>query len=148
LGAEITVKVSSPETGGAFTMFESWTAPLQGPPLHRHREQDELWYILEGEFRFEVDGEEILASPGDTVFARRGTIHTFQSLGDQPGRMLTTVVPGGLDLFFEEIEAASPVGAAPDPAKLNPIFDKYALEMLGPPLAARAAAKHAVALPA
>ena len=53
--------------------------------------------------------------------------------------MVTTVVPGGLDDFFEEAGAAAPRGAVPDPAKMLPIFEKYGLELLGPPLAARPA---------
>jgi mannose-6-phosphate isomerase-like protein (cupin superfamily) len=137
LGAEITVKISSHATNRAFAVFEGMTAPLQGPPLHVHHEQDEWWHILEGEFRFEVDGQEILARTGDTVFAPRGSRHTFQNMGITPGRMLGTVVPGGLDIFFEELEAAAPRGTVPDPAKLIPIFKKHGQEMVGPPLAAR-----------
>jgi mannose-6-phosphate isomerase-like protein (cupin superfamily) len=134
LGAEITVKISSRDTNRAFAVFEGTTAPLQGPPLHLHREQDEWWYILDGEFRFVVDGQEIHARTGDTVFAPRGSRHTFQNVGITPGRLLGTVVPGGLDLFFEELEAAVPRGTVPDPAKLVPIFEKHGQELLGPPL--------------
>jgi hypothetical protein len=47
------------------------------------------------------------------------------------------VVPGGLDLFFEELDKALPRGAAPDPATMLPIFEKYGQELLGPPLGAR-----------
>ena len=53
--------------------------------------------------------------------------------------MITTVVPGGLDLFFEDIEAVSPRGTAPDLAKLLPVFKKHGQEMLGPPLRVREA---------
>jgi uncharacterized protein (TIGR02246 family) len=136
LGSEITVKISTADTGGAFTVFEGWTVPLDGPPLHRHRDQDEWWYILEGDFRFQVDGAEVYAHPGDTVFAPRGSRHTFQNIGSAPGRTLTTVVPGGLDEFFQELESAAPRGSVPDPAKLVPIFERHQLELLGPPLEA------------
>src|SRR5690349_11764089 len=96
LGADIIVKISSRDTKGAFTVFEGRTPPLDGPPLHRHRDQDEWWYIVEGEYRFEVDGEEIYASAGATVFAPRGSRHTFQNIGSERGRTITTVVPGGV----------------------------------------------------
>jgi mannose-6-phosphate isomerase-like protein (cupin superfamily) len=89
LGAEITIKIGSADTGGAFTVFEGDTPPLHGPPLHRHADQDEWWYIVDGEFRFEIDGQELLARTGDTVFAPRGSIHTFQNIGSTPGRTLT-----------------------------------------------------------
>jgi mannose-6-phosphate isomerase-like protein (cupin superfamily) len=140
IGDEVTIKISSRDTGGAFAVFEGQTRPLHGPPLHLHRDQDEWWYIVEGEYRFEVDGQEIHARAGATVFAPRGSRHTFQNIGTAPGRMVTTVVPGGLDLFFEELETAVPRGTAPDPAKMLPLFEKYRLELLGPPLAARSVA--------
>jgi mannose-6-phosphate isomerase-like protein (cupin superfamily) len=140
VGDEVIIKISSRDTGGAFAVFESLTGPLHGPPLHLHRQQDEWWYILEGEFRFEVDGREIYASEGATVFAPRGSRHTFQNVGTAPGRTVTTVVPGGLDEFFEELETAVPRGTVPDPEQIVPIFEKHGLELLGPPLAARTAA--------
>ena len=137
VGAEMTIKISSRDTDGAFAVFEDLTQPLQGPPLHRHLEQDEWWYIVEGEFKFEVDGREIFASAGATVFAPRGSCHTFQNVGTAPGRMVTTVVPGGLDIFFSEFETVAPRGTVPDPAKLVPVFERHELELLGPPLGAR-----------
>jgi mannose-6-phosphate isomerase-like protein (cupin superfamily) len=139
LGADLTIKISSRDTNGAFAVFEGHTPPLDGPPLHRHPHQDEWWYIVEGEYRFEVDGEEIYASAGDTVFAPRGSRHTFQNVGNERGRTITTVVPGGVDLFFEDLEKAVPRGAAPDPAKMRPVFEKHGQELLGPPMRARSA---------
>jgi mannose-6-phosphate isomerase-like protein (cupin superfamily) len=136
-GGEVTIKISSRDTGGEFAVFEGQTRPLEGPPLHLHRRQDEWWYILEGEYKFEVDGQEIYAGAGSAVFAPRGVPHTFQNIGTTPGRIMTTVVPGGLDIFFEEVEAATPRGTGPDPATMLPIFEKHGLELLGPPLAAR-----------
>jgi len=140
LGADLTIRVSSRDTGGAFAVFEGRIPPLEGPPLHRHPDQDESFYIVEGEFRFEVDGQEIYASAGASVVAPRGSSHTFQNVGRERGRMITTVVPGGLDLFFEEIEEVSPRGTAPDLARLLPVFKKHGQEMLGPPLRVRDAA--------
>lgn len=138
LGNEVVVKVSTRDTGGAFTVFEGRTAPLEGPPLHRHPDHDESWFILEGEYRFEVNGREIRARAGDTVFAPRGSVHTFQNVGSEPGRVLTTVVPGGLDVFFEELEIVAPRGAEPDLQKMLMVAERHNQQLIGPPLAARA----------
>ena len=140
VGDEVTIKISSRDTDGAYAVFESRTLPLHGPPLHVHHGQDESWRVISGEFVFEVDGQEIFAGPGATVFAPRGSRHTFQNIGTTPGKLITTVVPGGLDLFFEELEAAIPRGAkleSIDPSTVVPIFEKYNLGLLGPPLAQR-----------
>jgi mannose-6-phosphate isomerase-like protein (cupin superfamily) len=72
LRQRVTIKISSRDTGGEYTVFESWTEPLSGPPLHLHHEQDECWYILEGHYRFQVDGKDLYASAGDTVLAPPG----------------------------------------------------------------------------
>ncbi len=137
VGDEISIKISSRDTNGAFTVFEDTTPAQGGPPLHLHHAQDEWWYILEGEYLFEVDGEEIHAGPGATVFAPRGSRHTFMNAGDTPARSLVTVVPGGLDIFFEELSAVAPTAAPPDPELAARIFRKHGLELLGPPLWAR-----------
>jgi quercetin dioxygenase-like cupin family protein len=137
LGADLTIKISSRDTNGAFAVFEGHTPPLEGPPLHRHSKHDEWWYIVEGEYRFEIDGKEIYAVAGSTVYAPRGSRHTFQNVGSERGWTITTVIPGGVDLFFEDLDSASPRGAAPDPAKILPIFEKHGQELLGPPLRAR-----------
>jgi mannose-6-phosphate isomerase-like protein (cupin superfamily) len=143
LGAELTIKVASRDTDNAFTVFEGWTNPLQGPPLHVHRDQDEWWYILDGEFLFEVGGQEIHARTGDVVFAPRGIPHTFQNVGATPGHTLTSAVPGGMDEFFEALEMAAPRGSVPDPAKLDPVCEKYGQAILGPSIGARAGGKPA-----
>jgi mannose-6-phosphate isomerase-like protein (cupin superfamily) len=137
-GDEVRVKISSRDTGGAFTVIEEVTQPMGGPPLHVHHEQDEWFHILEGEYLFEVDGSQMHAGPGDIVFAPRGSRHTFEVIGSSAGRSMITVVPGGLDLFFEEVLAVCPPGSAPDVQKILPLFGKYRMELLGPPLAERA----------
>jgi len=140
VGDEVVIKVSSRDTDGAFTVFEGKIPPRHGPPLHVHHNEDETWRVINGEFVFEVDGQEIYAGPGATVFAPRGSRHTFQNIGTTPGRLVTMTVPGGIDLFFEEFEAAVPRGSSVDPAQLVPLFQKYGYELLGPPLAQRAPA--------
>jgi quercetin dioxygenase-like cupin family protein len=139
LGSDLTIRVSSRDTNGAFAVFEGYIPQLEGPPLHRHPDHDESFYIVEGEFRFEVDGQDIYASAGASVVAPRGSSHTFQNVGAGRGRLVTTVVPGGLDLFFEDIETVAPRGTAPDLVKLLPVFQKHNQEMLGPPLRVREA---------
>lgn len=140
-GNRIRILLSAIDTAGGYSVFSSEVPPLSGPPLHRHNREDEWWHVLEGEFRFEVDGEVIIAGPGSSVFAGRGTVHTFQNVSPETGRMLTVVEPAGVDQFFEEVAAAG----HSDPSLLAPIFKKYDLEVLGPPIAVREAMKSAAA---
>jgi hypothetical protein len=110
--------------------MEDRTPSMGGPPLHVHYQQDEWFHILEGEYLFEVDGHQMHAGPGNVVFAPRGSRHTFQNIDSKARRSIVTVVPGGLDLFFEEVLAVCPPGSDPDPEKIVPLFGKYGMELL------------------
>ena len=81
-----------------------------------------------------MDGQRIEAHTGDFVWAARGVPHCFQNVGSKPGRILLTFEPAGIEEFFEELAA---VQGPPDPAAVAPLFVKYGLELLGPPLWAR-----------
>lgn len=137
VGDQAIIKIATCQTNGAFTVFEGVIEPLGGPPLHRHRVQDEWWYVLEGEILFEVDGKVLHARPGDTVFAPRGSCHAFMNEGATQARSLVTVIPGGLDIFFEELSALAPGGVPPDQPAMAALFEKYDMELLGPPLSVR-----------
>lgn len=68
------LKISSKDTNREFSMFEEIAddGPNAGPPLHVHHKQDEIFYIVEGKFIFQVGDERIYASAGDTIFGPRG----------------------------------------------------------------------------
>jgi quercetin dioxygenase-like cupin family protein len=66
---EIVVKASAETTSGRFTIFEE-NEPVD-TPLHIHQNEDELFYVLEGEHVFQVGDQEFHAGPGGVVFATR-----------------------------------------------------------------------------
>ena len=72
--ATILVRASADTTGGAFTVFEE-VPPMVDTPLHVHQNEDELFYVLEGEHVYQVGTQEFRAGPGGLVFAPRGTPH-------------------------------------------------------------------------
>lgn len=136
-GDRVLIKLATEDSNGNYAIMEITTPPQAGPPLHRHEREDECFYILEGEYVFEVDGRVFNAGPGCCVFAPRGTAHTLQNVGATPGRTLVTVQPGGLDTFFVELDRATRGMREPGASVVVPIFQKYGLELLGPPLALR-----------
>lgn len=94
-------KVSSADTAGSLYVFESTRIKKGGPALHYHYDQDETWYVLEGEFLIRVGEETYNAKAGDTVFGPRGVPHAFAKLGETTGRLLMTFQPAGkMEEFF------------------------------------------------
>jgi hypothetical protein len=72
-------------------------------------------------------------APGAMAMIPKGTPHTFRCVGPLPGRMLTTVVPGGLDEFFIEIEAGG-FNLPQDLGRLLALGARHGHEFVGPPL--------------
>ena len=136
-GNTIWIKLGGNDTDNNYAIIEAEIPAQSGPPLHRHAREDESFYVLEGEFVFEVDGQEIHAGPGSNVYAPKGTAHRFQNVGATTGRLLTTSQPAGVEDFFMEIDQLAGGAIKPDPATVIPIFAKFGLELLGPPMAPR-----------
>lgn len=120
--AEFIVKVSGASTGGVLTVIEELD-PLD-TPLHVHSNEDELWYILEGEHIFQVGDEEITAGPGDFVFGPRGVPHSQRRVVPRKGRFLEVYSPGGFDGFFRELAEAELTGASM-PDVYRGVSEKY-----------------------
>src|SRR5215470_16620816 len=84
------------QTGGALGLFRQTIAPKSGPPTHIHQAEDEFFYVVRGEFQVKL-GDRIMSAPAQSVmFVPRGTAHTFQNVGTEPGVLLVGVTPGGL----------------------------------------------------
>jgi quercetin dioxygenase-like cupin family protein len=100
VGDTLLFKATADTTGRALTAIECEAAPGGGPPPHIHEDEDESFYVLEGEFEILLGDRLIQAGPGDFAFVPRGTVHRFANVGDTPGRLLILFTPGGLEQFF------------------------------------------------
>ena len=130
-GDRVTLKIVGDDTGGAFAVLETVVPPQAGPPRHVHHRESETFYILEGEFEFEVDGAKSTASPGRMLFAPMGIPHQFRNTTAQPGKILIVCQPAGFENFIREF-ATIPVDVPPDPAQMAAIGAKYGIEFLPP----------------
>jgi mannose-6-phosphate isomerase-like protein (cupin superfamily) len=74
----------------------------EGPGMHAHHDEDDSFYILEGELTFTVDGEEIVAGPGTFVLVPPGVPHTFGNRGDAVACFVNAHAPAGFDLRLEQ----------------------------------------------
>ncbi len=100
VGDLITLKLTSEDTGGAFSLFEGLVPPGGGPPPHIHQREDESFYVLEGEFEILVGENTIPTGAGSCVHVPSGTLHTFKNVGISPGRLFGIATPGGMEQFF------------------------------------------------
>lgn len=132
VGGPAIIKAASDETAGSFAYIENVIPPKQGPPLHIHAGEDEMWLVLEGDLRFKADDEILSAPQGSFVFVPRGTAHCFQNIGEAPARIAVMFTPAGMERFFEQ-HAQFPAGPV-DPAEYRRIATENGMTMVGPPL--------------
>jgi mannose-6-phosphate isomerase-like protein (cupin superfamily) len=135
MGELATCKVTSDQTGGAYSLFEITTRPGVGPPPHVQHWEDEFFYVLEGEYEFLDEGRTIRAGVGSLIYVPKGHLHTHKNIGEGPGRMLVSQTPGGShERFFEELaeNLAAPFFCrdSPDVEKVATIATKYGIEIL------------------
>lgn len=127
--ATVRVMVSSRETAGRYTICEVEIPGPGGPPLHTHQYEDGFFYVLDGEFTFEVGDEIRTAPPGTSLFIPRQTAYSFENRGTAPGRFLVLALPGGLDLFIQDLGTLARQGAAVSREKLAQVLDKHGISL-------------------
>jgi quercetin dioxygenase-like cupin family protein len=129
-GGPLTFKARGEQTNGSLLVFENVVAPNDGPPEHFHENEDEAWYVLEGELRFKLDGELSSAPAGSFVFVPRGVPHCFKNFGSQPARILLIFTPAGMEGFFDRF-AELPEA---DPKAFAELGSEVGMRVVGPPL--------------
>jgi quercetin dioxygenase-like cupin family protein len=142
IGNLLTFHVRSAQTSGKVTLIENRTLAGQGSPPHRQTD-DEIFYVLEGQYEFFVNGERQLKSVGEAIHIVPGTIHAFRNPGPDTARMLIINAPGGLhEGFFMEVgedvsanSAVFPPLTPPDVPAIIASAMKHEIEIL-PPTAA------------
>ena len=124
----IDIRVPTVATAGAMCIFESLVSANDGPPMHIHGREDEMFYVLDGHFQFWCGDETFSGGPGTTALLPRGVPHTYRNIGSTEGRLLVTVTPGGFENFFVDIANEKAV----EPAALMAIGARYGLTFLPP----------------
>ena len=133
VGGPVLIKAGTETTGGTFALLEVTWPPLEGPPLHVHAREDEMWWVLEGDWRFRMDNETHRVRPGSFAFVPRGVTHSFQNVGQTPARILVMFTPSGMDRFFEQQSELAP--GRDDPEAYDAIAQNNWMRVTGPPLA-------------
>jgi quercetin dioxygenase-like cupin family protein len=133
----ITVKAGPDETGNAFSQLIADEPRGSATPFHVHHNEDEAFYILEGQVTM-VGDERIDLEAGDYFFVPRGVPHAYLVRSER-ARMLVTISPAGTEQLF--VSLGAPVTGSEPPtetvmppmAELARLFAAHGTEILGPP---------------
>jgi mannose-6-phosphate isomerase-like protein (cupin superfamily) len=127
--SRIDFKVVPQHSSGLLIIENTFHAP-GGPARHLHHDQDEWFYVLEGEFSLEVGSNQFRLQPGDSVLGPRRVPHVWAYLGNTRGRILIVFNPAGLMEDFFRIVTQGGAMPPQDPD----LWQAHGMELLGPPL--------------
>jgi len=119
------LKISSKDTDGTYSFFDYvGIERVPGPNLHVHLWQDELFYVVEGEFVFQVGTKKIKLGKGDAIYGPRNISHTWTQLSAK-GRLVYFVSPAHkMEEFFVHM---SKLKAPPTPEEGKKIDDEFGI---------------------
>lgn len=119
----------TPQDGNGLLILENTFREKGGPARHLHHNQDEWFYIVTGEFVFEVGQDRFRLKPGDSLLAPRKVPHVWASAG-AGGSVLIAFMPAGkMESFFREVTKANAM-----PPQDPELWRAHEMELLGPPL--------------
>ncbi|MDE3155322.1 MAG: cupin domain-containing protein [Acidobacteriota bacterium] len=139
----VTVRV--PFTAGADTVSVlEHRAPVgDSPPLHRHVNEDEIFHVLEGTFRFRVGDRDVTAGAGEWLLVPKGVVHSYLVTSTGGGHWLTVTTQTDFERFVRAIGRPATGPGLPAPsgpptpaqvAELTQLAAQFGIELVGPPL--------------
>ena len=126
------LKVSGSDTDGALAIFEQTSLSQgKGTPLHIHISQDEIFYVIEGAYKFQVGEDKYDLTTGDSIFLPRQVAHAWTQVSEK-GKMTVIMQPAGkLENFFVTMAG---LDHEPSKEEISKIFADNDMQVVGPPL--------------
>jgi len=110
---------TSKDTDGAFSLTHCYFRKDFTPPPHYHQNEDESFFILEGEMNFRVGEKKYVARAGDFVMLPKGIPHQFK-LVSETAKALLLITPAGFEDTFREFgRPVQSMDLPPIPADIN-----------------------------
>ena len=126
------IKISGKDTNNELAVFEQiGQTPNGGPPLHIHQDQDEWFFVTEGEYLFQCGNERYNIKKGDTIFLPRNVPHAFIQLTEKAKTIVSYVPAGKMEEFFAVTDKWS---SPPSKQEIAKVFADHGMEVVGDPL--------------
>lgn len=126
------IKISGKDTENDLAVFEqTGLTPMGGPPLHVHPNQDEWFYVTDGEYLFQVGEDKYQMKSGDMIFLPRNIQHAFIQL-TETGKMIVSYLPAGkMEEFFAVTDKWT---VPPSKEEISKVFAEHDMQVVGPTL--------------
>lgn len=140
-GQLVTIKAAADTTAGQVGVTDCWGPRGTGSPLHVHHNEDEWFFVIEGELTIWIDGETTVLPAGSFAYGPREIPHTF-TVSSETAHFLLVVNPGGFESFVRAVGQPAPTltippadDSEPSPeqmAALVALAAQHGVDILGP----------------
>lgn len=98
--------ISSPASTQArqLVVMEGSLAPGYGHNFHKHPNQEEVFYVIEGEVEQWLEHNKRLLKPGDSVFIPADVVHASFNVSAKPVKLLAILGPCVTEAGLESVE--------------------------------------------
>ena len=143
LETHVKIRISGDQNADHLSVLEHHAYHGDSPPLHIHHTEDEVFVVLEGEFRFVIGSEEHRLHVGETILAPKGIPHAYRVESSSGGRWLTITTGHDFENFVKAISVPATADSLPQrigpptealKAELAARSAEYNIEIVGPPL--------------
>jgi quercetin dioxygenase-like cupin family protein len=123
--------ITSEDSGGSYYVLDQISPPGFGVPPHSHTLEDEIVFVIAGEFDIFLNGTVHKVGPGAVVDFPRGSLHGFKCTGSEAGHTKWVVMAGGnFQTFFRELATFPP--GPPDFVRLDALHRRHGISMAPP----------------
>ena len=143
LNTRVLIRVSYQDGADDLSVLEHWAAFQDGPPLHVHQREDEVFQVLAGDVRFRVGNREQKAGAGDILLVPQGMLHTYRVESPEGAHFLTVTCGREFEDFVRaygrpaERDGLPDLSGPPTPEQAEALVQaalQYGIELVGPPL--------------
>ncbi|MBV9226362.1 MAG: cupin domain-containing protein [Acidobacteriaceae bacterium] len=114
--SDATFKVLTKETGGNLFVVEQSNYKKGGPPRHLHCNDEEYFYVIEGNYIVEVGLDRFELGSGDSLLAPRKILHAWAFVGDDKGRLVISFAPANkMEAYFRLVNRIRAAHTYTDP---------------------------------
>jgi len=132
-GTQVAYKAEGQRPAGGPTFLEFTAAPGFNTGDHIHSQIEEIFYVVEGEFRIRAGDRVLRAKPGDFVLVPPGVPHGFANPIGGPAKMVLLISPAGVhERYFEELAEILAKPGPPDVGAISALRQRYDTEQVSP----------------
>jgi mannose-6-phosphate isomerase-like protein (cupin superfamily) len=103
IGHTQTLKLPVKNINGSFTLIKEENHTGTGIPLDVHKNEDEVFKVMEGEMELTVGEKMAVLKPGDVAFGPKGVLHACKIIGDKKAKVILRELPAGNKKIFKEL---------------------------------------------